>query len=466
MKEKLTNNLNLKVLAFLLACAVWLIVNNVDDPVRTKKFHNIEVQLQNEEAISSIDKVYEVKTGGVINVKASAKQSVLRRISAKDIHAVADLSNLTLTNAVAIKLSCPGFEKVELSSDVDMLTITLEDEETETKKVDVTTVGTLPEGYALGDIKVRPNLIKVSGAKSQIQRVSEVRVEVDVTDATEGFVKQLEPKAYDANGKLMDAASLSFSSEKVRVSVEVNETYNLPIQVKTTGEPANGYHVIAVEYDPKEVLVTGSAEALASCKSLTMTCSVAGAAGDLETELTLSEYLPENIRVVNTVESINVKVTISQQKLQTIYLPVNYIDVRNVGKDLQFNYAKEDAVLKVQAIWLDAHETKDIGVSDLSAYIDCDGLEVGSRQVPVKFDGLDRMVIESEPKVQIVLKNLVREPEPEEKPDNKDNDDQTVQTEPPKSPSPSPSPTEEAKEATEEPKNPEEEKTTVEEREE
>ena len=90
-----------------------------------------------------------------------------------------------------------------------MLTISVEDEQTEQFKVDVKTVGTLSEGYALGEVKVRPNLIKVSGAKSQVERISEVRVEADVSNATDNFVKYLEPKAYDANGKLMDTANLS-----------------------------------------------------------------------------------------------------------------------------------------------------------------------------------------------------------------------------------------------------------------
>ena len=102
MKEKIMNNLSLKILAVVLAAIVWVIVNNVDDPVSRKTFKNIEVELQNEDAISSLDKVYEVKTGGIINVTVSGKQSVLRKINASDIVAVADLSDLSITNATYI----------------------------------------------------------------------------------------------------------------------------------------------------------------------------------------------------------------------------------------------------------------------------------------------------------------------------------------------------------------------------
>ena len=88
MKEMITNNWSLKVLAGVLAVMVWVIVNNVDDPVKKQVFHNIEVQIQHEDAIQDLDKVYEVRSGGVINVTASAKKSVLRKMKASDIASI------------------------------------------------------------------------------------------------------------------------------------------------------------------------------------------------------------------------------------------------------------------------------------------------------------------------------------------------------------------------------------------
>ena len=41
MIKKLKNNFGLKLLAFLFAFMLWLIVVNIDDPVMTKTFTNI-----------------------------------------------------------------------------------------------------------------------------------------------------------------------------------------------------------------------------------------------------------------------------------------------------------------------------------------------------------------------------------------------------------------------------------------
>ena len=411
MKEMITNNWSLKVLAGVLAVMVWVIVNNVDDPVKKQVFHNIEVQIQHEDAIQDLDKVYEVRSGGVINVTASAKKSVLRKMKASDIVAVADLSNLSLTNAVSIQLYCPKYDRVELKSDITMLTIDLDNEKTEQYKVDVTTEGTLPEGYALGDIKVRPNLIKVSGAESQIERVSEVRVNIDVSDATENFTKHIEPQAYDANGKLLRqediidytrtnikgeyASRLQFSSEKVKVSVEVNETKTVPIVINTTGNPAEGYHLISVDYEPQSVQITGQAQVLDKCSSIRIPCPINNAYEDVETEFTLSEYLPEGIRVVNVVESINVKVTISKQSLQEIRLPLSNIEIRNLKKDYTLDYQEREEYVIVKAIWAASERNEQLEASDLYAYIDCEELKEGSSRLEVRFDTQNEINIEN-----------------------------------------------------------------------
>lgn len=413
MKEKIMNNFALKLLAAIIAFSVWFIVNNIDDPVNSKVFRNIQVEIQNEETINSLDKVYEVLSGGTINVTASAKESVLRKLNASDIVAVADLSNLSLTNAVSIQLSCPKYENVTLKSDVDMLRITLEDEATEQFKVDVNTIGTLPEGYALGEIRVRPNLIKVSGARSQIERISEVRVEVDVSNVTEGFTKRLEPKVYDANGKLMDSTRMTFSSEEVRVSVYVNETKTVPVQLTTKGKPADGYHLISAEYEPKQIVVTGTERDLANFSALPISVDIDGLTMDKETEIVLADYLPKGISVVGDVATVNVKLTISKQKLQKIPLKLSDIEVRNLNDNLELEYLESNSTVEVAAIHASGDTGQPIVSSQLHPYIDCTDLEKGNHTIELKFDENTKIIIVSDITLQISLKEKEKAEKPE-----------------------------------------------------
>lgn len=45
MKEKLTNNLALKLLSLALAAFLWMVVVNLDDPVTSVQFSNVPVEI-------------------------------------------------------------------------------------------------------------------------------------------------------------------------------------------------------------------------------------------------------------------------------------------------------------------------------------------------------------------------------------------------------------------------------------
>ena len=53
MREKLTRNLGLKVVAFLIASFTWLLVVNTDDPETDKTYTNIPVKVVNTEVITN-----------------------------------------------------------------------------------------------------------------------------------------------------------------------------------------------------------------------------------------------------------------------------------------------------------------------------------------------------------------------------------------------------------------------------
>lgn len=60
MIKKLKNNFGLKLLAFLFAFMLWLIVVNIDDPVMTKTFTNIPVTVEHSEILTEQNKTYQI----------------------------------------------------------------------------------------------------------------------------------------------------------------------------------------------------------------------------------------------------------------------------------------------------------------------------------------------------------------------------------------------------------------------
>lgn len=393
-------NFSLKILAIVIGFAVWVLVNNIDDPVRTTTFNNIEVTLENESVFNELNKVYEIKNGGTINVTAKGKRSVLRRIKASDIVAKADLSQMSLTNAVEIRLYCRSSESVTLSADVNMLTISLEDKATARFKVDATTIGDLAPGYALGNIIVQPSLVRVSGAQSQIDRIADVRVQVDVEGASENFKTTAVPKAYDSKGKEITDAKLTFSSERVRVDIQVNDTKEVPVVIKIEGKPADGYYVMPAEYEPQTVTITGSEAALKKCDSIPITYDVTGKKDKVYEVIELADWLPAGISVVDeSVTTINLEIDISQQKLQTVTLYTDDIEIKNLEDDYSYEFTVSK--VDVEAIWASDSMSGTITSGDLNAYIDCSQLGEGVHTVSVKFKSEDKILVEADVTVSI-----------------------------------------------------------------
>ncbi len=54
----LTHNFGLKLLAVVVSCGLWFVVNSITDPVEKKPFSNIPVEIINEEMVTSEGKVY------------------------------------------------------------------------------------------------------------------------------------------------------------------------------------------------------------------------------------------------------------------------------------------------------------------------------------------------------------------------------------------------------------------------
>ena len=115
--KQITSNWGLKLVSLAIAIVLWLIVVNIDDPVTKKQFYNIPVEMIHEEALDSVGKVYEVTEGSVVSVTVEGKRSLIDNLKNTDFVATADLSKLSITNAVPIEVSLQKY--------ADRVTVTL-----------------------------------------------------------------------------------------------------------------------------------------------------------------------------------------------------------------------------------------------------------------------------------------------------------------------------------------------------
>lgn len=386
-KQIFFHNLFIKILSIIGAVLVWLLIMNIDDPYKTKGFI-VQVETINEEALHSVNKVYEVTEGSTASVSVRGKRSVIDNLEAGDISATADLSELSSVNAVAIRVRL----KKKVSSDVmlecsQVLKVSLEDMETKQVKVTVDAEGIPAEGYSVGECIARPNVIEVTGGGSVIDRISSVRVTLNVNGASQNFSKMLEPTAYDKRGNRVISSTLSFSDTQVRVKAKLLQNKTIPVKAQIIGKPAKGYQYVGVDCLPEKIEIAGSERVLADISELVIPVDISGltsTSASLEQEVEVRQYLSDKITIPEEYQRISIKITIEKLLRKKMQIKAGDIKLQNVERKCVAEAYDKERILEFT---VEGRESVLNGLSghDISAYADCAGLPVGIHKLTVKF---------------------------------------------------------------------------------
>lgn len=349
MKKMLTNNLGLKLLSVVAAMMLWFIVVSIDDPVVSHDFSNIRVTMLNEDAVTSRNKVYKIEEGSdVISVRVRAKRSVLRKLSAENFTATADMEkNIKFGNLVGIEVSCSN--KNVRSSDItksrENVVISIEDASSEQFNVIVKQQKlTIDNGYVVGTVVPDQSLIRINGPASLVAGIKRVEVEVDANGYTSDFSKICSLKIIDNNEEQMDTTYLEYNgkTEGIKVSVTMLKKKQVRLQVGHTGTPADGYSIAGISYRPETLEIAGDEEIIEGIREIVIPdekVNVDGITSNLQLTLDITEDLPAGIRLVDA-DSSSVAVIVEVEKKQgkTVRIPVSKIELRNVPRGLEADF--------------------------------------------------------------------------------------------------------------------------------
>jgi len=332
MKEILTRNIGIKILAVILAAILWLVINNIEDPLTVKDFHDIPVRRLNEQAIKSKKQDYQVKDGDKIDITILARRSIADNLKESNFVATADLSKVTDMDTITINISCPGYDDEVIIKKMShqVMTITREEVVEKRELVKVRIKGEPADGFYVAK-KTSNTLVTVSGPKSKIERIKEIIAEVDVTDeAQAGIIKTNEyVKVVDEEGKEIDKSHLTFSQETVPITIEIYPTKIIDVLVTTEGTPADNYYMTNIEYGPKEIEIAGKAEVIDKIDSLIVTENIEGANSDIKKEINLSDYLDDGLIIVEDDDTAFINITIEKAETKRISIRPDDIIIKN-----------------------------------------------------------------------------------------------------------------------------------------
>lgn len=357
MKKFLTNNIGLKILSVLGAILLWIIVINIDDPVISRVYAGIPVEIVNSSAITDEGKTFEVENGSdVISVVISAERSVIEELTKENIKATADMRNITFMNNVPIEVRTNRFsDKINsISAKEANLSVIIEDRKEKQLKLSVITEGEVAQGYISGAIKPVVDVIKVTGPESKVNRISVAEIMVDLTDMNESYTTSCPIILRSPDGQYVDEPSVNVSMSEVRTDVEILETKEIPVTAGFTGSAAPGFSPTGtVICEPSSIVVAGKGSTfnnLSSVKIPDETLSIDGAIDDVAVQVNVKELLPNGVILAGKGFDglVNLVAVVEQHAVVTINLPVDSISVVNLPKDYSAQIISDEDTIPVE----------------------------------------------------------------------------------------------------------------------
>ena len=425
-------DLSWKILSLALAMILWLFVINTQNPTQPQTIKNIPVTIKGLDALEAQGFVLkdeeEIKNQTFSVTIRGPRLEVDKVYNNNLITATLNLNQYT-GDLTQDSIQCLANYTIDILLDSHSITVTdknpqftsivLEREASVTRNIEYRIIDGSTNGYKLlGEPVINPTTIEIKGAKSAINEIASVVVNIDGnTFSDEKLVQRLPVTIYDANEK--EITGLVTSPQNVEVRLLIGKLKKVPIKVDITGKQSEGYAYVGAKCNPETVTIVGKAEVVDNIAEIKLEPI------DIS-DITETVVVPAKLQLpdkVTTSSTKEVDVTIEMKKENTyIYnIPVSNLDIEIVG--LAHNLKNEILTSEIQVgISATAEEILSYSASEiaanLKAKLDLTNYSEGEYTLPLELEGNDKFKLFSQSvdiDVRLVaIENEEATPSPEE----------------------------------------------------
>ena len=386
MKKNLMNKFTLKILSLAVAILVWLLVVNIEDPVRSETYWDVPVTIVNESYLTSNLQIPLLVDGSdTVTVRVRATSSTLRSIDRDSIKAEADMTQIismdTTPYMVPVRVVCPGVSDEDITVTPANIPIETDELTSQAMTISASVGGTTPEaGYEVGKLTVNPEKVTISGPEDLINKLDRVVADIDVSGMSQSDNVSGSLHIYDKNGDELSSTQMSYlnlqdiQNNQVEVYVDLWKVQpDIAIKAEYTGTPAAGYQVSAVS------TIAGTDDALKELSAAGNTIEipaseidVSGKDADFEQTVDIEELLPEGTMLARDISSsVIVSVAILPYDSREYVIPATSIDRSKQPANMTAVITDDSVTVRVKGSEedLDALKASDIKLSiDTSKY--------------------------------------------------------------------------------------------------
>ena len=389
----LATNFRTFLWALIMALAVWVAAVSVDDPDEVRQYPEpipIEIIGQDPGLVITGDVPKQVNL--TLRAPSSVWQSMINEENS--IRAILDLAGLsTGEHTLDIQIQISATPVRIISRTPRTATVTLEPLATRAFPVELNVTGEPAVGYQAGDASIDPEEVVVSGPQSQVERVQQIRVPINLVAVRESVDQTVTVQPLDENGQIVTGLGLNPSEVSVKVPISQQGGYrDLAVKVVVSGQVASGYRLANISVFPPVVTVFSGDPALVN--SLpgvleTQPLDLENANDELSTRLAIN--LPEGVSLVGE-QTVLVQVNITPIQ-SSLTLSNKAIEVEGLPPGWYVQVAPDnvDVILSGPLPLLDILTPQEVRV-----VIDVTDLEAGTHQLTPNVEVLvSDIVVES-----------------------------------------------------------------------
>lgn len=411
MKEKLINNLGLKLLSIFLAFFVWLVVVNVSNP-EVRRSRDVTLEIENAQVLAAAQKTYEISGKSTVTVYFDARTRDEYKVSASDFRAYIDLAELyDVTGSVQVKVEVLNNKQLISNAEARPGVVRVETEDLQNKSFDLAvSVGEPADGYAVNGVTLSPSYVTVEGPVSKVGLISYAGVKIDADGLTADEEGVVEPIFYDANeNELTISDRIKVNTPEIRYQLVINKVKALPLDFEVSGSVAPGYQYTGVECATKNVSVMGLKSNLASINKITIPASelnINGATADRTVTVDIRKYLPEGVELAESAQP-EVEIRLKVEKLVNRTITLTDGDIKRVdgSEELRYRLIPNRIDVTIQGL---EEELEGLRGTDLGAEVKLSGLQEGSHTGALGFTVSDvfRVVSHTDFKIEVTPDNI------------------------------------------------------------
>lgn len=374
------------IISLILAITIWFYVVGEMNPTTNKTYRNIPITLINTQTLEKDGLAVVSTSDSEMSITITGKRSAVNDVRTADITATVDVSEAAEgDNQLRINISVPSNVEVKDQS-LNRVTVNVQELVSAEKPVQILYSGKSGSGKEATTTSVDPETVTVSGAQSQVDKVSYVKGVVDVADIkTSETVISTRLTAVDSSGKTVKNVTLSQSKANVKTVLYYKK--EVALKVSVTG--ADSGNVVRTYEAPSTIRIKGPKDTVESIS--TVTADEVDLSGVTKsTDITLNLNLPEGVVLTEESEDPVLSVTVKngtsdteEEKTTTKAFTLDGKDVKtsNLPDGLEAEITTESVKVKVSGT---QSQLAKIEEDDIILTASCGNLDEGTHSVKVE----------------------------------------------------------------------------------